>query len=90
MQVQHIVNLGEGHSIEFGQATWNSEAMSIRNRYTTSNGGFSPHSSSELPIEDVSLIVLETLRRDLFSIAETMDIAQGALESIRRRLTDTE
>jgi hypothetical protein len=87
MQVQDSVDLGEGHSIEFGQATCNPMARSVRNRYQTPTGGFSPRSSSEIPIEDIMPLVVETLRRDLVSPEETMRILQATVDFLRRRLT---
>lgn len=86
MNVHDVVDLGENHLIEFGEATWDNQQPSVRNRYPTSTGGFSPRSSSELPIGDVCPIVVETLRRDLLSTEETMLILQGAVDSVRRRL----
>jgi hypothetical protein len=50
------------------------------------NGGFSPRSSSELPIADIIPVAVETLQRDLLDIEMTMQILQAAVDSIRRRL----
>jgi len=86
MNVQEVIDLGEGHVIEFGEATWDDQQPSVRNRYPTTTGGFSPHSSSELPIGDVCPIAVETLRRDVLSPEETMLILQAAVDSVRRRL----
>ena len=85
MRVEIEVNLDNGHSIEFGHSTWDDEKLSVRNRYPRSDGGFSPHSSSELPIEDVLPIALETLKRDFLSQEHTLEILQAALDSIKRR-----
>ena len=67
MKVEETADLGDGHTIEFGRATWDEERPSVRNRYETSTGGFSPHSSSEIPLGDVKLIVEETAKQGLFS-----------------------
>ena len=86
MHVEREVPVGHGHTIEFGRATWNEESTSVRNRYLTATGGFSPHSSSEMPVEDVLPIVVETLRMDLLSQDDTLEILQAAVDSIRRRI----
>jgi hypothetical protein len=57
MHVKKVIDLGNDHKIEFGAATWDKNSVSVRNRYPTSTGGFSPRSSSEIPIEDVKIIV---------------------------------
>ena len=85
MDVEDVVDLGDGHSIEFGRATWNTEAQSVRNRYETRSGGFSPHSSSEFPVEDVEPIAIETARRDLLSPNSAAVIIQALAESIVRQ-----
>ncbi len=87
MNVESTVLLEAGHSIEFGRSTWNEEGLSVRNRYTTANGGFSPHSSSEIPIEDVAPIVLEVLRRDLLNPEIALLLIQEASDSVRRRIS---
>ena len=86
MDVHDTVDLGEGHLIEFGQATWDAAQTSVRNRYPTSTGGFSPRSSSEIPITDIVPVAVETLRRDLLDIQQTMQILQAAVHSLHRRL----
>lgn len=86
MKVQETINLEEGHSIEFGIATWNDEEVSVRNRYETRSGGFSPHSSSELPLRDVALLAAESMRRDLLETGAILEIIEVAVASVRRRL----
>lgn len=87
MRVEREINLGGGHLIEIGRATWNEEELSVRNRYPTSNGGFSPHSSSELPIQDVYRIALEVLRQNLLNPTESLEIADAAVNSARHGLS---
>jgi hypothetical protein len=55
---------GNGHRIEFGRSTWNLDEWSVRNRYPTRNGGFSPRSSSEIPLRDIQLIVAALAEQD--------------------------
>jgi hypothetical protein len=57
MEVEWTVDLGEGHRIEGGRPSWGGKTRSIRDRYPTRNGGFSPRSSSEIPMGDVELLV---------------------------------
>lgn len=69
MQVQHRVQLDERHSVEFGLSTWDEACLSVRNRYDRADGGFSPHGSSELPLDDLPLLIIEASRRQLFDVA---------------------
>ena len=85
MNVNDVVNLGDGHLIEIGDATWDESSISVRNRYPTSNGGFSPRSSSEIPLGDVEHIVRAVGERDLLEIAECARIIEVLSASISRR-----
>lgn len=40
------------HSIEFGEAPWDSNVEVIRRRKNTSSGGYDPYSSSTIPINE--------------------------------------
>jgi hypothetical protein len=80
MQVQDEIDLGDGHRIEFGHSTWNPDEISVRNRYPTSTGGFSPRSSSELPIGDVALLAIETLKRGFISKHDAAALIYAATE----------
>jgi butyrate kinase len=87
MEVEHRTHLGHGHSVELGRATWNLEtSRSIRNRYETSNGGFSPRSSSEIPIGDLVPMVKFAAQHDELSPAQCADIIQALAASIERQL----
>jgi hypothetical protein len=57
MNVKHSVQLSDLHSIELGEATWDNNAVSIRNRYDLDSGKFSRHNSSEIPINDLPGLV---------------------------------
>ncbi len=57
MDVINSIEIGDGHRIEWGHSTWDPQAISIRDRYPTATGGFSPRSSSELPIEDLEHLI---------------------------------
>jgi hypothetical protein len=85
MDVLEVIDLSGGHSIEFGKSTWDKDSQSIRNRYLTPSGGFSPHSSSEMPIADVFTLALETVRRDYLEPIQTMELLQAVLDSVKRQ-----
>ena len=58
MIVDKKIELSGGYYIEFGAATWSDKERSVRNRYddpTTKR--FLPHNSSEIPFEDLTLLV---------------------------------
>lgn len=88
MKVEKTIELGNGHKIEFGKATWNASATSLRNRYPTSKGGFSPRSSSEIPIEDVKIILKESVRNGYISNAELIEIAETCITALKFESAD--
>lgn len=56
-----VVNEESGHAIEIsapGGSSWGGDQRSIRNRYPTRDGGFSPRSSSEFPTCDLEHLVV--------------------------------
>jgi hypothetical protein len=81
MQVKEKVDLGDGHFIEFGSSTWDETQESIRNRYPTSTGGFSPHSSSEMPLGDLEELILASARHGWIDVA-TMKRIMEALAGV--------
>ena len=89
MQVRKTIDLGGGHSIEIGTPTWDEsgDQTSIRSRYPTSTGGFSPRSSSELPLDDVRHIAVAAAEEDLLSQTEIAEM-MIALSNSLLRLTD--
>ncbi|MDR4891890.1 MULTISPECIES: hypothetical protein [unclassified Chryseobacterium] len=44
------ITIDSEHSIEFGEAPWDSSVEVIRRRKDNSSGGYDPHSSSTIPI----------------------------------------
>jgi hypothetical protein len=86
MKVNEVVDYGGGHRIEFGTSSWDDTEESVRDRWPTRNGGFSPHSSSEVPLRCVELLAVETLCRDKLGPAATVNILRAAVESLARRL----
>ena len=85
MKVTHSNPVANGHSVEIGQASWDENAFSIRNRYKTANGGFSPRSSSEFPISDLVPLAKFAAQHDKLSISECMQIITALSESVLRQ-----
>lgn len=94
MIVKDRVTLEEypNYSIEFGVSSWtqnlpeSKQSQSVRNRYDTEDGRFTPHNSSEIPIEDIERIVCECMKRDKISILKISNILREAADSIERQL----
>lgn len=84
MQVSDKKDLGNGHFIEIGDATWNPNATSVRNRYPTATGGFSPRSSSEIPLGDLEPIISMVADHDLLPPDAAAKIIESLAASIRR------
>ncbi len=88
MKVEKTIELGNGHKIEFGKATWDESTVSLRNRYLTSNGGFSPRSSGEIPIEDIKILVKESIKNGFVSNAELIEIAELCIITLKLKSED--
>lgn len=100
MIAQTKVDLGNGHAIEIGAATWDIAQKSVRTRYPASNGGSSSQRSSEIPLGDLGAIVgavaerdlldIDTLTRLIEVITASRDRLNGApsLQSLLERVTD--
>jgi hypothetical protein len=86
MNVQNTLDLGGGHLIEIGESTWDPQhARSIRDRWPTSTGGFSPRSSSEVPIESLVPMLTFAAQHDELSAAECSAIIAALAGSIGRQ-----
>jgi hypothetical protein len=85
MKVEQNINLGNGHSIEIGAATWDSKDRSVRNRYQTASGGFSPHSSSEVPVGDLVPMIELVAKCDDLSIDQCARIINALSASLLRQ-----
>ena len=86
MNVQHTLNLGGGHLIEIGEATWDPQgSRSIRDRWPTSTGGFSPRSSSEVPMDSLVQMLQFAAQHDELTAAECSDIIIALADSIKRQ-----
>ncbi len=85
MNVEHTLNLSDGHLIEIGESTWDPQnARSIRDRWPTSTGGFSPRSSSEVPMASLAPMLTFAAQHDELSAAECAEIIAELAASIRR------
>jgi hypothetical protein len=78
--------LGHGHSIEVGKSTWDDAETSVRNRYSTANGGFNQAGSSELPINDVFQIAKVTIEEDLLSPKILSELIGVISDSLKRQV----
>lgn len=85
MDVTERIVLSATRSLEFGAATWDATKLSVRNRYDNEDGRFSPRGSSELPIPDLTEIIVATARRDLIA-TEAAERMIGALVASLARL----
>jgi len=88
MKVEKTIELGNGHEIDFGKATWDESTVSLRNRYLTSNGAFSPRSSGEIPIEDIKILVKESIKNGFVSNAELIEIAELCIITLKLNYED--
>jgi|GEM_PF-1001260 len=79
------------YRLEFGISTWTenqsskNQTESVRNRYDTEEGRFSPHGSSEIPLGDIPLIITECLKRDKIPLSDMLEILHEVSNSINRR-----
>ncbi len=83
MKVEKVVELENGHKIEFGKATWNENAISIRNKYLTLNGDSGIKSSGEIPIEDVKILLKESVKNGYIPKSELIEIAEACLSALK-------
>ena len=83
MDVKEKTPVVNNHSIEWGDATWDSNEKSIRNRYNTSEGKFNKAGSGEIPWEDFKLMISESIQRGHFSNKELSDILKDISEKLK-------
>jgi hypothetical protein len=87
MNVQYTLPLNGGHSIEIGDSTWqNGVERSIRDRWpANSPSGFSPHSSSEVPMASLVPMLTFAAQHDELSAADCAEIITHLAASIKRQ-----
>jgi len=80
MNVIDSVQIANGHTIEWGYSTWDPNATAIRNRYEP----FSPHSSSELPIEDLEHLLTAATNWNLLDTGSMARMIEALAVSLRQ------
>jgi hypothetical protein len=85
MKVEKAQNVGQGHSIELGESTWNPNERSIRDRWVTRTGGFNPRSSSEVPMDSLVPMIRVAAENDELSPEECEEIIAHLRASISRQ-----
>ena len=73
------------HRIEVGISTWSSKDRSIRNRYESKSGKFSPHGSSEIPLKDLRPIMEVAAKHDLLDVKTCASIIEILAKSVQRQ-----
>jgi hypothetical protein len=80
------IKVSESHRIEIGASSWNASETSIRNRYDgQETGRFNPHSSSEIPLNDIELILKAASQHDLLKVSACARIIEVLATSIVRQ-----
>jgi len=75
MKARDDFRISDDHSIEWGNATWDENDTSIRNRYDNAKGGkFNYAGSGEIPWADFITMIHESIRRNHFSDDELKEI----------------
>ncbi|WP_263820012.1 hypothetical protein [Salinibacter sp.] len=85
MDVQDRLKISDTHSIEWGKASWDDKEKSIRNRYDTESGRFTPHNASEIPFGDLERLVVESAKRDHISSQMAARMIEELAASISRQ-----
>ena len=85
MKAQETIDLGDGHQIEIGKATWDETQTSVRNRYLDSTQNVNSRRSSEIALADLSPIFKVIAERDLLDVATTTELIQTLAASLARR-----
>lgn len=88
MKVEISDRIDNEHKIEIGKATWNCNENSIRRTKQNTNGIFSPHGSSEIPINghiDISCLMVECLKYNLISNANMRLVFKKLISSFVRK-----
>lgn len=87
MKVQHVIQMSHPqHTIEVGDSSYdNGSERTIRNRWDTPSGGFSPHASSEIPVSDVEHIIEAGARYDELEVKACLRMIAALTASVLRR-----
>lgn len=88
MKVKESTLKSDGHSIEWGNPTWdeaNDADKSIRNRYDTPAGKFNKSASGEIPWEDFKMMIKESIHRGQLNnseIGEILDVISAKMKTL--------
>jgi hypothetical protein len=75
MNVKDKYHNSPSHSIEWGEATWDSTDVSIRNRKDNpTTGRFNQAGSSEVPWEDFKIMIHQSILKKKFTNAQLAQI----------------
>lgn len=77
--------VGPGHVVEVGRATWDQGARSVRDRWIGPKNHFSPHASSEIPVESLVPLLSFAAANNELSPAQCAEIIVALAESIKRQ-----
>lgn len=79
------------HKVQIGVSTWTEnkpveeQSESIRRAVYNAEGKFSPHGSSEIPIEDMPMLIRSCIQRDKISRQELTYILDDITASMQRQ-----
>lgn len=79
------------HFIQFGISTWTEnlpeteQEESMRRAVYNQDGVFSPHGSSEIPINEIAMLFVKCLERDKIKIHEMDKVLDEISKSIKRQ-----
>lgn len=77
MEAKDKFRISNDHLIEWGDATWDSNEFSIRNRYDNARGGkYNYAGSAEVPWGDFITMIHESIRREHLSENELKEIEE--------------
>lgn len=83
MNVKDKFNNINGHSIEWGESTWDASDFSIRNRYdNTTTGKFNKAGSGEIPWEDFKLMIKQSILKGKLNNTEIAEILTDIAKSL--------
>lgn len=80
MNVEISEKISDNHFIEWGQATWDEDDFSIRNRKNRDDGGFNQSASSEIPWYDFIQMIHLSIEKEQFSKNELKEIINKILD----------
>ena len=84
MDVKNKTQKINGHSIEWGNSTWNSNEKSVRNRYdNTTTGKFNKSGSGEIPWEDFKQMIKESIKKNEFDNSELSEILNEISDKLK-------